>query len=113
MKARSVMLIPIGILAAGSILAGFPFKEYFAGHGVEEFFRESDRRCDPHILEDMHHVPLWLSRYLPTVMMIMGFAVAWLFYIRGPTLPVRTRPSSTSCSTASCSTSGTSTSCMI
>ena len=34
------MLIPIGVLAAGSILAGFPFKELFAGHGVEEFFRE-------------------------------------------------------------------------
>ena len=34
------MLIPIGILAAGSLLAGFPFKELFAGHGVEEFFRE-------------------------------------------------------------------------
>ena len=26
------MLVPIGILAAGSILAGFPFKELFAGH---------------------------------------------------------------------------------
>ena len=34
------MLIPIGVLAAGSILAGFPFKELFAGQGVEEFFRE-------------------------------------------------------------------------
>src|SRR5438094_5025573 len=28
------MLVPIGILAAGSILAGFPFKEVFRGHGV-------------------------------------------------------------------------------
>ena len=35
------MLIPIGVLAAGSILSGFPFKELFAGNGVEEFFRES------------------------------------------------------------------------
>ena len=34
------MLIPIGILAVGSIFAGFPFKELFAGHAVEEFFRE-------------------------------------------------------------------------
>ncbi len=36
-----VMLIPLFVLAAGSILAGFPFKEVFAGHGAEEFFRES------------------------------------------------------------------------
>ena len=36
-----VMLIPLGVLAFGSILAGLPFKEIFAGHGVEGFFRES------------------------------------------------------------------------
>ena len=36
-----VMLIPLGVLALGSIFAGLPFKEIFAGHGVEEFFRES------------------------------------------------------------------------
>ena len=36
-----VMLIPLGFLAAGSVLAGLPFKEIFAGHGVEGFFRES------------------------------------------------------------------------
>ena len=35
------MLVPLGLLAAGSILAGYPFKEYFAGHHVAEFFRES------------------------------------------------------------------------
>ena len=34
MRAPLWMLVPIGILAAGSILAGFPFKEVFAGHGV-------------------------------------------------------------------------------
>src|SRR6201997_623408 len=35
------MLIPIGVLAVGSIFAGFPFKELFAGGSVDEFFRES------------------------------------------------------------------------
>src|SRR6202162_5327878 len=35
------MLIPIGVLAVGSIFAGFPFKELFVGGSVEEFFRES------------------------------------------------------------------------
>src|SRR3954467_9452773 len=44
------MLIPIGVLAAGSILAGFPFKELFAGHGVHEFFRESVKN-NSHIIE--------------------------------------------------------------
>jgi NADH-quinone oxidoreductase subunit L len=80
------MLIPIGILAAGSILAGFPFKELFAGHGVEEFFRESVK-MHPGIIEEMHHIPQSIA-FLPTVMMALGFVVSWLFYIRRPYLPV-------------------------
>ena len=80
------MLVPIGILAAGSILAGFPFKELFAGHAVEEFFRES-LKMHPHIIEEMHHVPPAIA-FLPTVMMVGGFIVSWLFYIRRPYLPV-------------------------
>ena len=80
------MLIPLGALAAGSILAGFPFKEFFAGHGVEEFFRESLKN-NPKILEEMHHIPAMIA-FLPTVMMVVGFVVSWLFYIRKPYLPV-------------------------
>jgi len=80
------MLVPIGILAAGSILAGFPFKEVFAGHGVEEFFRES-LKMHPHIIDEMHHIPQAIA-FLPTVMMVLGFLVSWLFYIRRPYIPV-------------------------
>ena len=80
------MLVPIGILAAGSILAGFPFKELFAGHGVEEFFRDS-LKMHPGIIEEMHHIPKTIA-FLPTVMMVLGFLVSWLFYIRRPYLPV-------------------------
>jgi NADH-quinone oxidoreductase subunit L len=80
------MLVPIGVLAAGSILSGFPFKELFAGHGVEEFFRESVK-MNPHIIEDMHHIPKTIA-YLPTVMMVIGAYIAYVFYIRRPYLPV-------------------------
>src|SRR6195952_155432 len=80
------MLIPIGVLAAGSILAGFPFKELFAGHGVEEFFRESVK-MHPHIIEEMHHIPQSIA-FLPTLMMALGAVVSYLFYIRRPYLPV-------------------------
>jgi NADH-quinone oxidoreductase subunit L len=81
------MLIPIGVLAAGSILAGFPFKELFVGHGVEEFFRDSVK-MNPHILEDMEHMPPWLAP-LPTVMMVVGLAISYIFYIQRPYLPVQ------------------------
>ncbi|HKS19420.1 MAG TPA: NADH-quinone oxidoreductase subunit L [Bradyrhizobium sp.] len=80
------MLIPIGILAAGSILAGFPFKELFAGHGVEEFFRDSVK-MNPHIIDEMHHIPQAIA-FLPTVMMALGFVVSYIFYIQRPYLPV-------------------------
>jgi NADH-quinone oxidoreductase subunit L len=79
------MLIPIGVLAAGSIFSGFPFKELFAGHGVEEFFRDSVK-MNPHILEDMEHMPSLLAQ-LPFVMMVLGLGISYIFYIRRPYLP--------------------------
>src|SRR5438067_8349371 len=81
------MLIPIGVLAAGSILAGFPCKGLFAGHGVEEFFRDSVK-MNPHILEDMENMPSLLAP-LPFVMMALGLLVSYIFYIRRPYLPVK------------------------
>jgi NADH-quinone oxidoreductase subunit L len=83
-----VMLLPLGFLAVGSIAAGYPFKDVFTGHGVSEFFRDSLKFADGnHILEDMHHVPYWIAM-LPTLMMALGFVVAWRFYIQKPQLPV-------------------------
>jgi NADH-quinone oxidoreductase subunit L len=83
-----VMLIPLGFLAVGSIFAGYPFKELFIGHGVAEFFRDSLKfGPNNHILEDMHHIP-YLASIAPTVMMAIGFVIAWEFYIRRPELPV-------------------------
>src|SRR3954452_9153225 len=80
------MLIPIGVLAAGSILAGFPFKAMFADpHGVETFFGES-LKMNPHILEDVEHMPYWLGQ-LPFVMMVAGFFVSLFFYISRPDIP--------------------------
>jgi NADH-quinone oxidoreductase subunit L len=80
------MLIPLFVLAVGSILAGLPFYQIFVGAGAEGFFRES-LKLNPEILEEMHHTDAWIAA-LPTVMMAVGFAVAWLFYIRRPDIPV-------------------------
>jgi NADH-quinone oxidoreductase subunit L len=82
-----VVLIPLAALAAGSILAGYPFKDLFAGEEIKDFFRGSLQFADGnHIIEDMHHVPAWVA-VAPTVMMALGFLVAWHFYIRKPALP--------------------------
>src|SRR6202453_1230135 len=80
------MLVPIGVLAAGSIFAGFPFKELFAGNSVDEFFRES-LKMHPGIIEDMEGIPEWI-KLLPTVLMAIGAYVSYVFYIRRPYMPV-------------------------
>jgi len=87
-EAPLTMLVPLGVLAAGSILAGRPFFDVFVGHGVGEFFHNSLTFApNNHILEELHHTPFIIGM-LPTVMMILGAVVAWLFYIYRPDLPV-------------------------
>ncbi len=81
-----VILIPLGALAAGCILAGLPFRDLFAGYNAESFFRESLKQSGE-VIDAMHHVPLAIS-FLPTAMMLIGFLIAWHFYIRRPDIPV-------------------------
>jgi len=79
------MRIPLFVLAFGSVFAGL-FKEVFVSpHGVEEFFRESVK-IHPHILEAMENIPAWLAP-LPTVMMLIGGVISYIFYIRRPYIP--------------------------
>ncbi|MGE0749935.1 MAG: NADH-quinone oxidoreductase subunit L [Variibacter sp.] len=83
-----VVTVPLALLALGALGAGFAFKEYFAGHGVEHFFREALKFGEGnHILEEMHHTPALIA-WMPTVMMVIGFLVAYQFYIRRPDIPV-------------------------
>jgi NADH-quinone oxidoreductase subunit L len=83
-----VMLVPLGFLALGSIFAGFPFREIFAGGAVADFFRDSLKlTTTEHLLEQMHHVP-YVIGLAPTLMMALGFVIAWEFYMRRPELPV-------------------------
>jgi NADH-quinone oxidoreductase subunit L len=82
------MLVPLGVLALGSIAAGYPFKELFAGHEVVNFFRASLAFAQGNtVIEDLHHVPL-IWALLPTVMMLIGLGIAWQFYIRRPDIPI-------------------------
>ncbi len=81
------MLVPLFVLAAGALFAGAIFAEYFIGTGIEGFWRESLADSGgAHMLEEIHHVPGWV-KWSPTIMMVCGLALAWLFYIRRPSLP--------------------------
>jgi NADH-quinone oxidoreductase subunit L len=84
-ESPQVMLVPLYVLAAGALIAGFVFKEFFIGHDYEAFWRGSVVLNE--IIEEMHHVPLWVI-WSPFVAMALGFGLAYLFYIRSPELPV-------------------------
>jgi NADH-quinone oxidoreductase subunit L len=88
-ESPSVMLMPLYILALGSLAAGFVFKDYFIGHDEAMFWGSSIYRApENNIVEELHHVPGWVP-WSPFVMMVAGFALAWLFYIKNTSLPVR------------------------
>ncbi|MEO9338010.1 NADH-quinone oxidoreductase subunit L [Mesorhizobium sp. SB112] len=82
-----VMLVPLFILAVGALFAGVIFHEYFIGHHYEDFWKTALFTLESnHILHDFHDVPLWV-KLAPFVAMLIGFAVAWKFYIRSPEMP--------------------------
>jgi NADH-quinone oxidoreductase subunit L len=88
-ESPKVMLIPLALLAIGAIAAGLPFLSLFTGSGVEGFFRESLKfGASNHVLETMESLP-FLIKLAPTVMMLIGWAVAWYFYVVRPDIPVR------------------------
>jgi NADH-quinone oxidoreductase subunit L len=87
-ESPKVMLIPLAVLAFGSIAAGWPFLSIFTGHGADGFFRDALKLGSAETLfENAEKLPLLMS-LLPTLMMIGGFLVAYQFYIRRPDLPV-------------------------
>ncbi len=82
-----VMLVPLFVLAAGAIVAGIIFAPYFIGHEEALFWGSSIYRgLENHIIHDIHDVPTWV-KYSPLVAMVLGFVLAFLFYIRNTSLP--------------------------
>ncbi len=91
------MLIPLGVLALGATFAGMIWYNSFFGSipGYETFFSLTEGgapgaggiyMANNAVIEAAHESPAWVS-LAPFVAMLLGFAVAWLFYIRSPDLP--------------------------
>jgi NADH-quinone oxidoreductase subunit L len=82
-----VMLVPLALLAIGSLAAGYPVLAIFTGHGADGIFHDALRLVTAdRLFEETEKLPLWIT-LSPTVMMIGGFLVAWYFYIRRPEAP--------------------------
>ncbi len=82
-----VMLVPLFILAAGALFAGIAFKEFFIGEHYEAFWKAALFTLpDNHILHSFHDVPTWV-KLAPFIAMVLGFLLAYQFYIRSPDMP--------------------------
>lgn len=84
------MIMPLYVLALGSIAAGFIFKDYFVGHHYGEFWGNALFLKDAanNVMEAAHHVPGWVVAS-PFVVMVIGFLTAVYVYILRPDIPAR------------------------
>jgi NADH-quinone oxidoreductase subunit L len=86
-ESPNVMLVPLYVLAAGALLAGVIFAPYFIGHHEALFWGSAIYRApENEIIHHIHDVPFWVKA-APFVVMVLGFLLAFLFYIRDTSLP--------------------------
>ncbi|MEL7525833.1 MAG: NADH-quinone oxidoreductase subunit L, partial [Pseudomonadota bacterium] len=84
-----VMTVPLFVLSIGAVLAGMVFyNSFFYSEDAYTAFWNGALPAfgDLHVLHAMHDVPAWV-RVSPFVMMVVGFLVAYQFYIRSPEMP--------------------------
>jgi NADH-quinone oxidoreductase subunit L len=82
-----VMLVPLIVLAAGAVVAGFAFQHLFIGDGYKAFWRASLMEGPHnHGLHALHEAPEWVA-WSPTIAMAAGLALATLYYVLVPSLP--------------------------
>jgi NADH-quinone oxidoreductase subunit L len=88
-ESPGVMLIPLAVLAAGSLFAGAAFAGGFIGEGYDGFWNGALFVLGANVLEAAHHIS-WLDvtgKWLPTLMMAGGFLAAYVMYVSAPGLP--------------------------
>ena len=86
-ESPKIMLVPLMILAAGALFAGYIGYESFVGHNAAEFWGNAILVLDKHqALETAHHASFWV-KYLPLGVGIGGIALAYVMYMFAPGLP--------------------------
>ena len=80
------MLIPLGVLSIGAVLAGQVFAPTFLDDAA--FWGSSIFYNEP-LIHAMHGVP-YLVKYAAFIVMVIGLFVAWLAYIKDTSIPGKT-----------------------
>jgi NADH-quinone oxidoreductase subunit L len=86
-ESPAVMTVPLILLAVGAVTIGWVFHEQLLGAEWTEFWGASIvNGPENHVLHAMHEVPHWVG-LAPTILGIVGIAVAYLFYVAMPSVP--------------------------
>ena len=80
------MLVPLGVLSIGAVLAGQIFAPTFLDDAA--FWGSSIFYNEP-LIHAMHAVPYWV-KYSALIVMLIGLFVAWLAYIKDTSIPAKT-----------------------
>lgn len=83
------MRIPLILLAIGALGAGAFFSYNFIGDGRFVFWNGSLITTAGDVIDAAHHVPLGV-KLAPMFAMILGFVIAYIFYMRGSDIAQRT-----------------------
>lgn len=84
-ESPAIMLVPLFVLAAGALFAGYVFYESFVGH--HQMWGHSLLVLPGNdTVEAAHHVPYWVKK-LPIAMGALGLILGWVFYNRFTNLP--------------------------
>jgi hypothetical protein len=79
------MLVPLALLSLGAVFAGFVFHGAFLEN---EAFWNGAVAWNEHLMHAMHEVPLPV-KLAATIVMVIGFAIAWIAYIRDTSIPAQ------------------------
>ncbi|HEY4943957.1 MAG TPA: NADH-quinone oxidoreductase subunit L [Rhizomicrobium sp.] len=83
------MLIPLAVLAAGAVFAGILFDHYFIGEQSAGFWHGALGAIAGNGLKpQLENFPMWVE-VAPFVLTVIGFGVAYYYYILNPELPAR------------------------
>ncbi|AYD00675.1 NADH-quinone oxidoreductase subunit L [Neorhizobium sp. NCHU2750] len=86
-ESPNVMLVPLYVLAIGAVLAGVVFEGRFYGEEYAEFWKGAlFTSAHNELVHEFHHVPVLVS-LSPFIAMVIGFVIAWYFYIKSPETP--------------------------
>ncbi|HIJ63464.1 MAG TPA: NADH-quinone oxidoreductase subunit L, partial [Rhodospirillaceae bacterium] len=86
-ESPAVMTVPLMVLAAGAVAAGWIGHESFVGEDMSRFWGNAIVLLEHHeALHNAHHVPFIIST-LPTIMAVSGILLAYVMYVFVPSLP--------------------------